>query len=99
MTKTRPPKYCIDKSKKKAFVRINGQKSYLPGKSNSAESREAYARFEIEWWENHRRPVAERVPTPQIDAGTKTDTTVKKVALAFLQYAESAKSPLNFGNY
>ena len=62
MTKTRPPKYSIDKGKKKAYVRIDGKKNYLPGKSNSPESREAYARFEIEWWENSRRPVAERVP-------------------------------------
>jgi integrase len=33
------------------------------------------------------------------DTGTKTDTTVKEVALAFLQYAESAKRPLNFDKY
>jgi hypothetical protein len=99
MTKTRPPKYSIDKSKKKAFVRIAGRKSYLPGKSNSAESREAYARFEIEWWDNFRRPIAERVLTAPVDTGTKTDATVKEVALAFLQYAESAKRPLNFDKY
>ena len=61
MTKTKPPKYCIDKGKKKAFVRIDGRKNYLPGRSGSPESREAYARFETEWWENSRRPVAERV--------------------------------------
>ena len=47
MTKTRPPKYCIDKSKQKAFVRVNGTKSYLPGKGNSPESREAYANVKI----------------------------------------------------
>jgi len=101
MTKTRPPKYSIDKGKKKAYVRIDGKKNYLPGKSNSSESREAYARFEIEWWENSRRPVAERVPaTLPTSTGIGTaDTTVKEVALAFLQYAESTKSPLNFGKY
>jgi len=99
MTKTRPPKYCIDKSKKKAYVRIDGKKSYLPGRNNSPESREAYARFEIEWWENYRRPVAERIFPAPVDSGTKTDTTVKEVALAFLQYAESTKSPDNFRKY
>jgi len=48
MTKTSPLKYAIDKDKKKAYVRINGKKSYLPDKSNSLESKETYARFEIE---------------------------------------------------
>ena len=99
MTKTKPPKYSIDKCKKRAYVRIDGKKSYLPGKSNSAESREAYARFETEWWENSRRPVAERIPPTSVVGGTTTDTTVKEVALAFLKYAESAKSPSNFTDY
>ena len=90
MTKTRPPKYSIDKGKKKAYVRIDGKKHYLPGKSDSPESREAYARFEIEWWENSRRPVAERVPHVSLPTGGGgvADATVKEVALAFLQYAE-----------
>ena len=99
VTKTKPPKYCIDKGKKKAYVKIDGKKSYLPGKSNSPESKEAYARFEIEWWENSRCPVAERIPPTLVGNGIKTDTTVKEVALAFLQYAESAKNPLNFDKY
>jgi hypothetical protein len=79
----KPPKYCIDKSNQKAFVKIDGKKSYLPGKSNSAESRQAHARFEIEWWENSRRPVAERVPATPPSSRTMTDVTVKEVALAF----------------
>jgi len=99
MTKTKPPKYCIDKGKKKAYVKIDGKKSYLPGKSNSPESKEAYARFEIEWWENSRRPIAERVPLTLMSNGTKTDTTVKEVALAFLQYAEATKTAANFTHY
>jgi hypothetical protein len=98
MTK-KPPKYCIDKSNQKAFVKIDGKKSYLPGKSNSAESRQAYARFEIDWWENSRRPAAERVPTPPPSSGEKSDTTVSEVALKFLQYAEATKTPLNFDKY
>ena len=64
-------------------MRIDGKKSYLPGKSNSPESREAYARFEIEWWENSRRPLDERVPITLTDGEPMTDTTVKEVALAF----------------
>jgi len=99
MTKTRPPKYSIDKSKKKAYVRIDGRKSYLPGKSNSPESREAYARFEIEWWENSRRPVAERIRPTLQNSVEKTDTTIKEVALAFLQYAEATKTKRNFDHY
>ena len=98
MTKTRPPKYSIDKGKKKAYVRIDGKKNYLPGKSNSPESREAYARFEIEWWENSRRPVTERVPATLPTTGT-ADTTVKEVALAFLRYAEATKTASNFTHY
>ena len=99
MTKTRPPKYCIDKSKKKAYVRIDGKKSYLPGKSNSPESKEAYVRFEVEWWENSRRPVAEQVPLTLQNSVDKPDTTIKEVALAFLQYAESTKAKANFTDY
>ena len=100
MTKTKPPKYCIDKTKKRGYVRIDGKKSYLPGKSNSPESREAYARFECEWYENTRRPPAERVPPkPPTISASVADTTVKEVALAFLQYAEATKRPLNFGKY
>ena len=98
MTKTRPPKYSIDKGKKKAFVRINGQKNYLPGQSNSPESREAYARFEIEWWQNSRRPVGERVPITPVATGAKTDTTVKEVALAYLQYQERRMDVKDFGH-
>ena len=71
----------------------------MPGKSNSPESREAYARFEIEWWENSRRPIAERVPPTLPSSGEKTDTTVKEVALAFLQYAEATKAKTNFDHY
>ena len=80
-------------------MRIDGKKSYLPGKSNSPESREAYARFEIEWWENSRRPVAERVPITLINSEPKTDTTIKEVALAFLQCTESTKTTANFTHY
>jgi len=52
MIKTKPPKHSVDKGKNKAFVRVNRKKFFLPGKSNSPESREAYSRFEIQWWEN-----------------------------------------------
>ena len=99
MTKSKPPKYCIDKSKKKAFVRVNGTKSYLPGASNSPESREAYSRFETAWWENYRRLSAERVSPTLTSIGTKTDTTVSEVALAFLQYVEATKKSANFTHY
>jgi hypothetical protein len=34
-----------------------------------------------------------------VGTGTKTDTTVKEVALAFLQYAESTKTKANFTHY
>jgi len=97
MPKTRPPKYC--KNGKFAYVRVGGQRHYLPGEFDSPESRAAYARFEVEWWENHRRPVAERVPPTLTTTGEKTDTTVKEVALAFLQYVEATKSHSNFTDY
>ena len=97
MSKTRPPKYCADKSKNKAFVRIDGKKIYLPGKIGSPESREAYARFEIEWWENSRRPATERVTPTLPTSGDKT--IIKEVALKFLQYAEAAKTEANFTHY
>jgi hypothetical protein len=99
MTKNKPPKYSIDKGKQKAYIRINGAKSYLPGKSNSPESKAAYARFEVEWWQNAQRPTAERVPASPTTSGAKSDTTVKEIALAFLQYAEATKSPLNLDKY
>jgi integrase len=97
MTKTKPPKYCIDKGKKKAFVRVDGRKNYLPGRSGSPESREAYARFEIEWWENSRRPVAERI-APTLP-GNEEKPLVKEVALQFLRYVEATKTKSNFTHY
>ena len=99
MPKTKPPKYCRDKGKNKAFVIIDGKKNYLPGKIDSAESREAYARFELEWWENSRRPVAERIAPSLIGGGVKDGITVSEVALAFLQWAESTKGRENFIHY
>ena len=96
----RPPKPSRHKSGKNeyAVVYIDGKKNNL-GKWGSPEAKQAYARFEVEWWENYRRPIAERVPTTSVASGTKTDTTVKEVALAFLLYAESAKTKSNFTDY
>jgi len=107
MAKSKPPKYCSDTSKNKAFIRIDGKKNYLPGKFDSPESREAYARFELEWWGNARRPAEERVPVlsppgPNLaPAGTNslTDTTVSEVALKFLQCVEATKTKANFTHY
>ena len=97
MPKLKPPKYSIDKSKNKAFVRIDGKKNYLPGKINSPESREAYARFEIEWWENSRRPVGERIATALPVSVDKI--TVSEVALQFLRHIEATKAKPNFTHY
>ena len=97
---SRPPKPSRHKSGKNeyAVVYIDGKKNNL-GRWGSPEAKEAYARFEVEWWENSRRPVAERISRSLPVSGTKTDTTVKEVALQFLQYAEATKSKSNFTDY
>ena len=63
----RPPKPSRHKSGKNEYVvvYIDGKKSNL-GRWGSPEAKQAYARFEVEWWENYRRPVAERVPTTTV---------------------------------
>jgi len=97
---SRPPKPSRHKSGKNeyAVVYIDGKKNNL-GRWGSPEAKEAYARFEVEWWENSRRPVAERISRSLPVSRTKTDTTVKEVALQFLQYAEATKSKSNFTDY
>jgi hypothetical protein len=97
MSKSKPPKYCTDKSKNKSYIKIDGKKNYLPGKSNSPESREAYARFETEWWVNARKPVAEKI-IPTLPT-SRDKTTINEVALAFLQYVQSTKTKSNFTHY
>jgi len=96
----RPPKPPRHKSGKNVYavVYTDGKKNNL-GRWGSPEAKAAYARFEVEWWENHRRPIAERVPPTLTTTGTKTDTTVSEVALAFLQYVEATKRPDNFTHY
>jgi hypothetical protein len=94
----RPPKPSKHKSGKNeyAVVYVNGKKNNL-GRWGSPEAREAYARFEVEWWENSRHPVAERVSRTLPGSGEKT--IVKEIALAFLQYAEATKTESNFIDY
>ena len=96
----RPPKPSKHRSGKNeyAVVYIDGKKNNL-GRWNSPEAKQAYARFEVEWWENYRRPVAERVSPALTTSREKIDTTVKEVALAFLEYAEATKTESNFDRY
>ena len=97
MPKTKPPKYSIDKTKNKAFVRIDGKENYLPGKSNSLESRETYARFTSEWYSNALKPAGERiVPALPVVAAK---IAVSEVALQFLQHVEATKQKPNFTHY
>jgi integrase len=100
MTKSKPPKYCIDKSKNKAFVRHDGKnKTYLPGTINSIESREAYSRIETQFWVNARLPVAERLPANFGLPSEMEKPTVGEVALQFLQWTEATKSKSNHTDY
>jgi len=69
------------------------------GRWGNPEAKQAYARFEVEWWENFHRPVAERASPTLTSSGDKPDTTVKKVPLAFLQNAEATKTKANFTRY
>ena len=54
----RPPKPSRHKSGKNeyAIVYIDGKKNNL-GRWGSPEAKEAYARFEVEWWKNYRNPI------------------------------------------
>ena len=93
----RPPKPSKHKSGKNeyAVVYVDGKKNNL-GRWGTPEAKEAYARFEVEWWENSRRPVAERI-SPKMPGRNKI--AVKEVALKFLQYAEATKTVSNFTDY
>jgi len=82
----RPPKYCKDG--KYAAVYLHGRK-YRIGLHGSPESQIAYARLLAESKTNlnfqpHRG---------------KTDTTVKEVAAAFLDYAERTLAKPNYTHY
>ena len=96
MAKSKPPKYCIDNSKKKAFVRINGKKIYLPGASNSPESKIAYCRFETEWWENNQRPI--KAPAVTLQQGDIADATIGDLVAAYLPQVEGTLKPNEFWN-
>jgi hypothetical protein len=60
------PSYCIDKVTDRAFVRIDGRKTYL-GKPKSQESYDAYDRAIGEWIARGRMPA---VLTPPAAAGS-----------------------------
>lgn len=50
------PPYRKHSSRNVAIVQVGGRRTCLPGKFGSPESREAYARFLIEWEANNRQP-------------------------------------------
>ena len=88
MPKHKPPKLCKLKVGKHlyAVVYINAKPRYL-GIWASSEAKAAYARFEAEWWDNHRRSPGERVAPALHPPETKADATVLELCEAFLDYA------------
>jgi len=87
MPKTKPPKLC--KSGNQAFVLVDRKKHYLPGRWGSPETEAAYARFQLEWWENHRNP-ANAAKSALLQQGREnSDATVEQLAGLYLAYAEA----------
>ena len=95
---SRPPKASRHKSGKNeyAVVYIDGKKNNL-GRWGSHEAKEAYARFEVEWYANARKPVEERI-APALPNSVEL-TAVSEVALQFLRYVEATKAKPNFTHY
>ena len=71
MPKTKPPKLC--RNGKHAYVRINGHRHYFEGQWGSPEVKAAYARFELEWWENYRNPAKASAPITLLQPADNAD--------------------------
>ena len=95
MPKTKPPKLC--KSGNQAFVYIDGKKHYLPGQWGSPEVKAAYARFELEWWENYRNP-AKAPAVTLVQDGNNTDNTLGLLVAEYLAKVEGTMHPKDFGH-
>jgi integrase len=79
--KSLKPSYCLDKSSGRAFVTLNGKRTYL-GVHGSQASRDEYDRVIGEWIAGGRGAI---VATPQAPSGV----TVSVVVAAFWQHAQT----------
>ena len=84
----RTPSYRLHKPTGQAVVTLNGRDFYL-GRFGSPESRAEYDRTIVEWISNGRR-----LPAPTSGAGSDLRST--KLALAYLTFADSYYSSVNF---
>ena len=81
----RLPKYRRHSSRDKAFVEIDGKRTYLPGAFGSPESRMAYAKLCESIKSQPRRKIAQdRLARP-----AKREATVADVVVAFLTHAKA----------
>jgi integrase len=55
------PKYCVDKTLNRAYVRLSGHKHYLPGAIDGRKSKDEYKRLIGRWIDSGRAPL------PRID--------------------------------
>jgi integrase len=94
MPKYKPAKLCKDG--KKAFVLIEQKKHYLTGQWGTPEVNAAYAQYCAQWWENYRSPI--KIPLTLTQKNEHTDTTVKELALDYLQYQEQRIDSKGFGH-
>lgn len=72
------PKYRRHSTRDVAFVVIAGERTYLPGKFNSDESKAEYRRLCAEWVANDR---------PESPKPATTDITIVELAIRFWRYA------------
>ena len=91
---SRPPKPSKHKSGKNeyAVVYIDGKKNNL-GRWGSPEAREAYARFEVEWWKNFRNPAQASKNTFLHRSGDHADTTLGSLVVDYLSHVEGIMHP------
>ena len=88
----RPPQ--CSRIGKYAVVYLNGKKNYL-GLHGSPEAKAAYARLEAEWWTNAQN---RSNPTFYLQK-RETNTTVKELAVAFLDHAKRTLASPNYSHY
>ncbi len=99
ITHLRVPQYCHQKSRGTAFVRLDGQRHYLPGPFGSPQSKAEYARLVGSWMSNGRT-LGTSLPSPALvmtataalqpssPIGPSASLTVARFVLLYLKYAQ-----------